>query len=49
MIGPRLPIHDLVETQLKQLGLRRSELARRCGFKNANKGIRRIEGCVAAT
>jgi hypothetical protein len=44
MFGHRLPIHDLVETQLKQLGLRRSELARRCRFKNVNKGIRRIEG-----
>jgi hypothetical protein len=39
----RLPILDLVETRLKELGIRRSELARRCGFRNVNKGIRRIE------
>jgi hypothetical protein len=44
MSGHRLRIHDLVETRVKQLGIRRSELARRCGFKNVNKGIRRIEG-----
>jgi hypothetical protein len=40
----QLPIHDLIETQLKRLGIRRSELARRCGFKNVSKGIRRIDG-----
>jgi hypothetical protein len=39
----RLPIHDLVETRLKELGMRRGELVRRCGFKNVGKGIRRIE------
>ncbi len=39
----RLPIHDLVETRLKELGISRSELARRCGFKNLDKGMRRIE------
>jgi hypothetical protein len=39
----RLPICELIETQLQELGLRRSELARRCGFKNVNKGIRRID------
>jgi hypothetical protein len=38
------PIHALIENQLKQLGLRRSELARRCGFKNVEKGLRRIDG-----
>jgi hypothetical protein len=38
------PIHDLIENQSKQLRLRRSELARRCGFKNLDKGLRRIEG-----
>jgi hypothetical protein len=27
-----------------QLGLRRNELARRCGFKNVEKGLRRIDG-----
>ena len=38
------PIHDLIENQTKQLGLRRIELARRCGFKNVEKGLRRIDG-----
>jgi hypothetical protein len=38
------PIHDLIENQAKQLGLRRNELARRCGFKNVEKGLRRIDG-----
>ena len=38
------PIHALVENQSKQLGLRRNELARRCGFKNLAKGLRRIDG-----
>ena len=38
------PIHDLIENQAKQLGLRRSELARRFGFKNLDKGLRRIDG-----
>jgi hypothetical protein len=40
--GP-LPIQRVVETRLKELGMRRSEFARRCGFKNVNKAIRRIE------
>ena len=38
------PIHDLIEGQQKRLGLRRNELARRCGFKNVEKGVRRIDG-----
>jgi len=38
------PIHELIENQAKRLGLRRSELARRCGFKNLDKGLRRIDG-----
>ena len=38
------PIHELIESQLKRLGLRRNELARRCGFKNVEKGLRRIDG-----
>jgi hypothetical protein len=40
----QLPIHDLIETQQTRLGIRRRELARRCGFKNISKGIRRIDG-----
>ena len=37
------PIHALVENQSKRLGLRRNELARRCGFKNLAKALRRID------
>jgi len=37
------PIRDLVERRLKVLGIRRGELACRCGFKNVHKGIRRID------
>ena len=37
------PIHDLIDNQQKRLGIRRSELADRCGFKNIVKGIRRID------
>jgi hypothetical protein len=43
MSDHRLPIHDLVETRLKELGIRRSEVVRRCGFKNVDKGLRRLE------
>ena len=38
------PIHEFIENQAKQLGLGRNELARRCGFKNVEKGFRRIDG-----
>ncbi len=43
-MGDYYPIHDLIENQQKRLGMRRGELARRCGFKNIDKGIRRIDG-----
>lgn len=43
-MSDHFPIHDLIENRQKQLGLRRSELARRCGFKNVAKGLRRIDG-----
>jgi len=46
-MGDHYPIHDLIENQRKRLGLRRSELAIRCGFKNISKGLRRIEGVCA--
>ena len=39
----RYPIHDLIETRLKGLGMRRGELARRCGLKCVAKGLRRID------
>ncbi len=43
-MGDHYPIHELIESQQRRLGLRRSELARRCGFKNLAKGLRRIDG-----
>jgi transcriptional regulator with XRE-family HTH domain len=39
----RYPIHALIENRRKMLRIRGSELARRCGFKNFAKGLRRIE------
>lgn len=39
----RYPIHNLIETKRACLGIRRGELARRCGFRNISKGLRRIE------
>lgn len=39
----RLPLRNLAEIRSNDLGLSRSELVRRCGFQNVNKGIRRIE------
>jgi len=38
------PIHALIESQEKRLGLGRNELGRRCGFKNLAKALRRIDG-----
>ncbi|HXY58167.1 MAG TPA: hypothetical protein VEH76_06275 [Methylocystis sp.] len=46
-MGDQLPISDLIENRQKQLGLGRSELALRRGFKNISKGIRRIDGVCA--
>ena len=43
MLHSRLPIQRLIESRLKDLGIRQSELARRCGFKNLDKGMRRLE------
>src|SRR5665213_1775059 len=37
------PIHDLIENRRTRLNMRRSELARLCGFKNVDKGIRRMD------
>jgi hypothetical protein len=47
IMSDRLPIHDLVEARSKELGIRRQELARRCGYLNVAKGIRRIEAMCA--
>jgi hypothetical protein len=42
-MGNHYPIHELIENRQKQLGLGRNELGRRCGFKNLDKGLRRID------
>ena len=34
------PIQNFIETRRTELGLRRSELARRCGYKKISKGLR---------
>jgi hypothetical protein len=39
----RYPIHTLIENRRKTLGIRRSELTRRCGSKNVAKGLRRLD------
>jgi hypothetical protein len=39
----RYPIHIVIENLRRELGLRPSELAQRCRFKNIAKGIRRID------
>jgi len=46
-MSDRLPIHDFLEARSKALGIRRQELARRCGYLNVAKGIRRIEAMYA--
>lgn len=38
----RYPIHTLIDEHCQKLGIRRSELVRRCGFKNISKGLRRL-------
>lgn len=42
-MSDRYPIERLIEERLKLLCLRRSDLARRCGFRNIAKSMRRIE------
>ena len=38
-----MPLRELVEARSNELGMSRSELARRCGYKNVPKGLRRLE------
>ncbi len=38
-----LPIKTLISNRCDELGLRASELVRRCGYKNISKGLRRLE------
>jgi transcriptional regulator with XRE-family HTH domain len=42
-----LPIQDLVQERCRALGLTRSSLVRRCGYRNISKGIRRLEQAYA--
>ena len=39
----QLPIRELIESQTARLGIRPSEVARRCGFKKVSRGVRRID------
>ena len=43
------PIHELIENQQKRLGLRRNELARRCGFKFSTRAFAGLTAFVMAT
>ncbi len=43
MSDQQLPIQTLVFSRCEELGLRRAELIRRCGYKNVSKGLRRLE------
>jgi hypothetical protein len=47
MTGAQLPIATLIEESCRELGLRRSEVAARCGYKNLSKGVRRLEQVLA--
>ena len=47
MSSLRLPLQDIVDARSSELGVSRSELAHRCGYKNKPKGIRRIEELFA--
>ena len=38
-----LPIGELISRRSHELGIGPSELARRCGYKNIGKGLRRVE------
>ena len=42
VIAPELAIQNLITERCRELGLRRTELVVRCGFKNISKGIRRL-------
>jgi hypothetical protein len=42
-----LPIQNLINERCGDLGLRRSQLVERCGYKNISKGIRRLEQVYA--
>ncbi len=37
------PIEELIQNRMKELGLTRSEVARRVGYKNLSKGVRKLQ------
>lgn len=39
----RYPIYDFIDRRLNELDIGRGELARRCGYRNISKGVRRID------
>lgn len=41
--GQTTEIASLVEARIKTLGITKSELAARCGFRNVSKGLRRLD------
>ena len=47
MTDIQLPITALIEERCRELGLRRSEVAARCGYQNLSKGVRRLEQVLA--
>ena len=42
-----LPLSILIRKRCQDLGLSRSELVRRCGYKNISKGLRRLDQVCA--
>lgn len=44
---PTLSIQDLIDARSRELGLRRSELVRRCGYNNISKGHRMLDELYA--
>ena len=47
MTRTELPLAALVAERCRELGLRRSEVAARCGYKNISKGLRRLDQVLA--
>jgi hypothetical protein len=42
-----LPLSNLIRKRCQDLGLNRTELVRRCGYKNISKGLRRLDQVYA--
>ena len=47
MAKTALPVSTLIRKRCQELGLSRSELVRRCGYKNISKGLRRLDQVYA--